>query len=116
MRLFEMKPNYSIAEIVKTLTIEVDKPAEGDADHIHFDFVVMIAKLPEGAYAAQVYRLETLEVKSIGGEMSHDEIMVKDVFLINDLARFMSEDEVIKHLVKRLDELFGAAGSIRHTA
>lgn len=98
--------NYAITEIVKTLTIEIDKPADEDSDHVHMDFVVMIAKLSAKEYAAQVYRLETAEVKNLDGEYSHEEMLVRDEFLIDDETRFASEAEAVKHINERLEELF----------
>jgi hypothetical protein len=92
--LFTMK-NYALSEIVKTLTIEIDKPADEDSDHVHMDFV-------------QVYRLETAEVKNLDGEYSNEEMLVRDEFLIeDDETRFASEAEAVKHINERLEELFG---------
>lgn len=99
--------NYSIAEIVRTFSIEVDKPEDEDQDHIHFDFVVMIAKVSAKEYALQVYRLETVEVKNLDGEYSHEEMLVRDEFLLeDDETRFESEAEAESFLKERLADMF----------
>jgi hypothetical protein len=38
---------------------------------------------------------------------SHDEVLVRDFFLVNDLLRFKSEAEAADFITRRLDELFG---------
>lgn len=105
VRLLEMKKNYNIYEVTKAISVEVDK--DTGTDHVHFDFVAMIIKLEIGEYAVQVYRSETLEVKTISGECSHEEILVRDFFLVDDRLRFNSESEAADYVGKRLDELFG---------
>lgn len=100
--------NYVLSEVVKTLTIEIDQPEDDDNEHVHMDFVVMIAKHSATEYSAQVYRLETAEVKDLDGEYGHEEMLVRDEFLLeDDETRFASEAEAVNFLKERLEELFG---------
>lgn len=99
-----MKKNYNIYEVTKTFFVEVDK--ETNADNICFDFTVAVIQLNHDEYAVQVYRSELLEMKALSGEISHDAVLVRDFFLVDDRLRFKSEADASAFIRKRLNELF----------
>jgi hypothetical protein len=105
--MFTMTKSYRLHQVVRTIAVEVDKEAEAGREHIHFDFVIMVVSLAGGKYCLHVYRSDIYEMKTIGGEMCHEAILAKDLFLVDDLLRFDSESAAVSHLEKRLNELFG---------
>ena len=101
----KMKNSYKIHEVVKILFVETDKAAQ--TNQIHFDFTIMILKTNDQEFEVKAYREETLEVKTLSGDCSHDEMLVRDYFLVDDRLRFKSEAEATDFITKRLDEVFG---------
>jgi hypothetical protein len=105
VRLLKMKKSYNIYEVTKTICVEVDKGSNGS--HIHFDFTIMILKIKDEEYAVQVYRNETVDLRTLSGVYSHDEILVRDLFLVDNLLRFKSGAAAIDFINQRLSDLFG---------
>ncbi len=102
-----VKKNYCINHVVKTLTIDVDKEATAKTGHVHFEFLINIIKSPEGRYMVQVFRNEMYELKPLNAKLSHEDVFVRDLFLVDDRMKFNSESEAMNYILKRLDELFG---------
>ena len=102
--MYEMKKNYSISQVVRTLVVEVDKDV--GQDHVNFEFVIMVIAISENTFKVHTYRNETIAVTTLSGDKAHEEILVRDFALLDD-ATFPSEQEAIKRVTDRLDELFG---------
>ena len=104
--VLKMSKNYSINQVVKTLTIDVNKKMD-DQTGVHFEFLVNILRSSDGKYSVQVFRNEIYELKPISGDLSHDDVFVRDLFLVDDRIKFSTEYDALNYISKRLDELFG---------
>jgi hypothetical protein len=99
-----MKKNYSVSQVVRTIVVEVDKDI--GKDHVNFEFVIMVIAISGNKFKVNAYRNETLAVATLSGDKAHEEILVRDFALLDDVT-FSSEKEAIKRVTDRLDELFG---------
>jgi hypothetical protein len=107
MQVFAMTKNYNINQVVKTLTIVVDIKESEKTKQVYFEFLVNIIKLSEGKHAVQAFRSEIYELKPIDGDISHEAILVRDLFLVDDRKKFETESDAVNYVSSRLDELFG---------
>lgn len=102
-----MTKNYTIKDVVRTLTIQVDRKASENSEPVHFEFFVMIVRSLGGDHHVQVYRNDIYEIKPMSSDHAHENILVRDYFLVDDRQVFPGEAEAIRHIEQRLDDLFG---------